>query len=225
MDWKEKLEQPEQLPGFTMANRQAGWEQLYLRLEKKPASKKMFFWIAAASILFLVSLLFLIPAGKKTQPGIAFNPSITQKATTPGKEHVAVVQLAQILQLKQQKNFVKPQVSNKKNTKYLAASTSEKDSAEVIAANEIIRTDSTIASLPLPDSPAAYTSTKEKKRLRIIHINELGVPDEEEIGLMNAPDKQSFRFSIGNQEVFDNRVPVNDHHKKGLLRIRISSQN
>jgi hypothetical protein len=225
MDWKEKLEQPEQLPEFTMTGRQAAWEQLYLRLGKKPASKKIFFRIAAASMLIFISLLFLVPAGKKTQLGITFNPLITQKETPQSKVHFAAVQPAQILQPKQPKNFIKPPVSNKKNTILQAASSSEKDSSGVIAANEIIRADSTVASLPSTDSPATYSAVKEKKRLRIIHINELGVPDEEEIGLMNVPDKRSFRFSFGNQEVFDNRVPVNDHHKKGLLRIRISSQN
>ena len=225
MDWKEKLEQPEQLPGFTMTGRQAAWEQLYVRLEKKPASKKIFFWITAASVLLLISVLFLVPAGKKIQSGNAFNPSVTQKSTPPGKEHLIAVQPEQIIQPKQSRKLEKPLLSNKKNTMYQAASTAEKEPSRIVAPTEIIREDSMTAALPLTDSSANYTATKEKKRLRIIHINELGVPDDEEIGLMNAPDKRSFRFSFGNQEVFDNRVPVNEHHKKGRLLIRISSQN
>ena len=57
-NWKSKLEELESLPGEAMLDNNLAWEKLHARLQGKNRERKpLWYWIAAAAVLFL----FMIP--------------------------------------------------------------------------------------------------------------------------------------------------------------------
>lgn len=182
-NWKDTVEQLTQLPGEPAFDKTAAWEKLQKRLYKKTNTKKIIWYrLAAACLLagFIAGAIFFT----KQEPGIAV-------VVNQHKNKIEAVQQPSIIQKENKNNSINGiltdknstiQVAVKKDKKMIAASTSTTDLATVELTNliqqEVPVTELQIVQHLNTDTAASFTATASavNKKLKVVHINELGLP-------------------------------------------------
>ena len=74
---------------------------------------------------------------------------------------------------------------------------------------------------PLPASYGVVMAKPEKKKLRVVHVNELGDPVEESTGIEHNVSTHYFRIRFANQEVYTSH-PVSTEKGITILKIKTS---
>ena len=206
--WKNKLEDVSNLSGETLTDKNAAWEKLHSRLRQNPRHIGPAWYWAAAACLLLAILVPLMTANKKQDSLVENSPAQIQskKATVPeilpSKEN-AVVDISSSL------------IENKKTINQGIQTRSSKSSAnnivkkeETVSANfndqKYIQLEPAISLPPVIDSPVETTLAVSpfKKKLRVVHINELGDPGEETLNIARYYERRSFQVKLINQEVY-----------------------
>lgn len=212
--WKSKLEELESLPGEAMPDKNASWEKLHAKLEgKKPVKKPLWYWLAAASVLFFLIIAFFI-SNKKTErlPGIALKqtqheskrefpkkdiPAKTENhnkdsftvknSTLPGKSVPVIFDKAN-------ETAYKNITGNKKNEirLYDTVSTHNKITVTINNSLQSIDTLSNTASI----IPA-------KKKLAVVHINELSEPGNMPQIVRNLEKPAVHFLTLGSGQVYN----------------------
>ncbi|HEY5465203.1 MAG TPA: hypothetical protein VIJ95_18220 [Hanamia sp.] len=212
-NWKSKLDNLDSLPGENMPDKNEEWEKLYARLGGKKRSKKaVFYWAAAACILFALMI-----------PSLYFKNNNHQLSNTQMKKNNI-----------ESDNY---RIKNSSN-KIIDKKDSALISRSALSANDQIKTEMTSPKkikkniyekqmnlLRLPDtistknllaetksnslSPidtfsSLATSIPTKKKLKVVHINELGDPVEALPDIVRNTDKHSFQFKIASQGIYIN---------------------
>jgi hypothetical protein len=204
--WRNKLDDLEHLPGSAF-NRDATWDKLYGRFQGNKKSKKIFwYWIAAACLL--LGLMITILNYQQTTP----QASAKETAIKQAKEIKKPVLKAEEVNKNENENnleLIKNKIvttSNKpiqRNRHIMHTGIVTKVQPGNVVINypekeplvkplQIINTNSTTAILP------------PKKKLNVVHINELGDPVIETSDITRIPDMHSFQLKFGNGEVLSN---------------------
>ncbi len=212
--WKSKLEELESLPGETMPDKNAAWEKIHARLDGKTSERKpVWYWIAAASVLFLFMIPFFISNKKNHQlsdTGLKQNQYERKQNQQEKQVPVATVNphkysfTAENTALPKKNLPVIFDKSNKKGFKNIAEN--KKDQLRlydtVNTQNQITKT--TNNALQIIDSASGIASIMPaKKRLPVVHINELGEP-ENPPQVARSSEKPSVHFlKLGSEEVYN----------------------
>lgn len=204
--WRNKLDDLEHLPGSAF-NRDAAWDRLYGRLQGNKKSKKIFwYWAAAACLLF--GLMITILNYQKTTPQASTNETAIRQA----KEIKKPVSKAEEVNKNENENHVEliknkivttSNKLNQRNRRIIQTEIAIKvqpgnvvinypEKGPLVKPLQIINTNSTTAILP------------PKKKLNVVHINELGDPVIETSDITRIPDMHSFQLKFGNGEVLSN---------------------
>jgi hypothetical protein len=213
-NWKSKLEEIESLPGETMPDKNAAWEKIHARLEGKSHERKpVWYWIAAATILFLFIIPFFISnknndqmayrlekqTQSKTKPNEA-DRHLTVKTVNPAKDSfttenpVATKKTLTVIFNKSNETENKNIAGNKKEQARL--------SDTVNTQNQI--TETTNNSLPVKDTSSGLASIMPvKKRLPVVHVNELGEADDEPQVAGNSERPSVHFLKLGSEEVYN----------------------
>ena len=78
-NWKNKLEDAGALSSFLLPDKNAAWEKLHGRLHEQPAKKRAgWYWLAAACIIALISVPFLLLT-KKQAVNTVINKPVNSK--------------------------------------------------------------------------------------------------------------------------------------------------
>ncbi|MEP7231048.1 MAG: hypothetical protein ABI691_12395 [Ginsengibacter sp.] len=218
--WKGKLEQLENLPGETF-NKEASWDKLHSRLKKKPVSRKVFWYWAAAACL-LPALLTPWFLSNKKEPLIVKNIQEQQKIqfTAPVllptyKDSISVTSSLHVkrklaLGSIKSREIINTTVANK----MLKIENAEIGKvSEKIARPEMLNP----AANPADTESAISSPVAAKKKLRVVHINELGDPIEE-IVATHKTENHSFQLKFANQEVYVN--PAGDSRNGGVILLK-----
>ncbi len=218
-NWKNKLEELESLPGETMPGKNTLWEKIHARLEgKRPERKPVWYWIAAACVLFLFMIPNFISNKKNDQLSDAkskqhqsetkqnaLEKDVPVKAENPNKDSFTAESSA-----RPKKNlavtFDKPNETSHKNI-------AENKKGQfrlydtVSTGNQIPETIDN--SLPVTDTSSSFASIiPAKKRLPIVHINELGDPDNA-LQVARSSEKPSVHFlKLGSEEVYNSSASI-----------------
>jgi hypothetical protein len=209
MSWKNKLEDVDSLSSATLTNKNATWEKLHARLHQQPRrTRAVWYWAAAACLLTAV-IVPLITTNKK-QPEIVTNntvPVSTNKATAqqqlPVNENVPTVVPADnnnktvTIQTDQPINY-------KKINSGIAPVKSTIDPGVFIEQEDIPAT-TTISITPVQIPVTETTTTvvvSEKKKLKVVHINELGDPVSEPRTRLHPDDYGVIQFKLIDQQVY-----------------------
>ncbi len=206
--WKNKLEDAESLSGETLTDTNAAWEKLHARLSEKPRRIRAVWYWAAAACLLLAIIIPMMTATKK-QPGLAKNNT---EQTQPKKSTAPEA-------APQRKNEVvdaTPVEMQKKNLLKTPEQMSEKKDAAI----DIVQEEATVSTgfndqqniVPPPiilPQPLADTSTittlamlPAKRKLKVIHINELGDVIEVPANIARNTDYHTFQFGLIGQQVY-----------------------
>ncbi|MEO7960622.1 MAG: hypothetical protein ABIR19_03690 [Ginsengibacter sp.] len=224
--WKSKLDDLESLPG-EIFNKDALWDRLHIRMQQKHGNKKAaWYWAAAACLLtaLLIPLLFskkngntivksnpaqqtiqtpatnVLPEGKKDSFGF-----ITTIAAENKKPANLFENTEKMIAPANHKVLTFENVPVKKNKEELVEPVVIKEAVE-----------------PLGTNSNAVALVPGKKKLRVVHINELGEPaDKPPAMTAQKTEHHSFQLKLANQEVFVN--PSGAYTKTGFTIL--SSKN
>jgi hypothetical protein len=205
--WRNKLDELEHLPGSVFI-KDAAWDKLYGRLRGNRKSKKIFwYWIAAACLLLglLITLLNYDkntsqPANKETaikkQPKEIKKPVLkVEEVTKNENENSAELIKDKIVTtsnrpVQRNRRITPTEVPTKVHRDDVVISDPENE--PVVKPLQIINTNATTAVLP------------QKKKLNVVHINELGDPVIKSSDITRVTDIHSFQLKFGNGEVLSN---------------------
>jgi len=215
--WKSKLEELASLPGEAMPDKNRSWEKLQARLERRKHPKKpMWYWLAAASVLFFLMIAFFKFNKRSEQlPDIAFKQLHSETILdTSGQSASAKIKNHDKDSFTAKKPAVAPKqlpaVFHKPNETAHKNITVKKDKLRVY---DTVSTENHIAainnSLQAVDTSSNVTSTiPAKKRLPVVHINELGEADNRP-QIARSAEKPTVHFlTLGSGEVYIGSAPL-----------------
>jgi len=222
--WKSKLEGLEYLPGETF-NKDIAWDKLYERLRGKQGNKKtLWYWIAAASLLFV--LVITLVSYYKDNPKLSHKEIVIKKSTqksvhTPFNVDINNDKNINPVQPAKDRNIV---VKGKFYKKIYHVSSAELVSkAHMNDTSSIYLQNAVIKSLPKIDiTPGMATALPEKKKLNVVHINELGDPVTEFPNVVRKTDKH-FTIKLADEEVFAAPSVASKTTGFSILKTKLSS--
>lgn len=208
-NWSRKLEDLDSLAEATMFDKNASWEKLFVRLGgKKRGKKAIWYWVAAACILFALMIPLLFSSNKIHRSG---KDAISQR------QPEIKTFMRKMPDKTDSIKTVNPALSGENGM--AIANKSYKTGNRVIFRKPInkIRLYDTVSMQNLVsgtvDNPiktidtAAYfaTTIPVKKKLPVVHINELGDPVNVPEEVARNSDNRSFLFlKLASQEVYSN---------------------
>lgn len=178
-DWKKRLEALENLPAEPL-DKNAAWEKLYGRLDKKPRRKiAMIYWVAAASLLIAFLLIKFVnrPVDKSTPEILVKKEKEPVKQTVPEPNINIPGEYVIASQPSTKKSVAlisKKQITNS-NTAAIADS---------IIPDKTEPTDSLQIAVTTAEenlTPVSPNVVSPKKRMKMVHINELGNTPKEDV--------------------------------------------
>jgi hypothetical protein len=207
-NWKDKLDDVDSLSSVTLPDKNAAWEKLHSRLHQQPRrSRAVWYW--AAACLLIAVIIPLLTTNKKHPETVTNNtvPPTTNKATPqqqlPVKENVPTVAPADNNNKTVTIQTDQP-INHKKINSGIAPVKSVIASVEFKEQKDIAATP-TISILPV-QIPITETTTAvaitEKKKLKVVHINELGDPVLEPRNTVPPDDYSAIQFKLINQQVY-----------------------
>jgi len=217
--WRSKLDELELLPGAPFKG-DAAWDKLYGRLAGNKKSKKIFwYWMAAACLLAGLIVTFLNQRKTISQPE-HHETAIKQ----PKKTDILVVRTNKYenrIESIQDKIIRRSDKPVQRNRRILLTQVSAK-----VQSNESIIDDPEqhLIAKPLQivrNSTAAVVLPK--KKLNVVHINELGDPVVESSDVTRIEDIHSFKLRFGNGEVFSNPPVVSKPPGIIILKTKTAS--
>lgn len=205
--WKGKLEGLESLPGETF-NKEAAWNRVHECMQEKNSNNKaIWYWAAAACLVIAFTSWFF---SQKDEPALVKSnpvkekgqPAVAQDVITNMKDSIVSISLKPV---KRNINATSIAITHKivapggRTTAIVETLAIKKDKEEFIT-SEI----NDNSSVPADAQMNIIAVIPLKKKLRVVHINELGDPVEEAPAIAHKTDIHSFQMKFGNQEVFVN---------------------
>ena len=189
-NWKNKLEELDYIPDAESLNKNASWDKLQNRMQKKTKRTKVgWYWLAAASFIFIfISVALFFNREQTVTANILnsknnMNPSpqnFKEKNISPIKEDI---KKKETIVLVDDKMKIK-QTSLPVNKKILdivdALITNETAAANNINQQKILPKIITTNKTEIDSTAIVATGIiPQIKKLKVVHINELGIPEDE----------------------------------------------
>jgi hypothetical protein len=207
--WKNKLEELDSFPGETF-NKEAAWEKLHGRIQESREKNTVWYWAAAACLLLAVFSPWFF-ADKKEHELVKKNS--VQKQTQLPSSHLSaksnIDTVAALYSLSTEKKL--PAFSVEKRNKInspvnhkitpvetVTGETGKEDMVQKITNNAVVPVSTTISIVAI---------LPEKKKLKVVHINELGDPVAETPNIARFADRHTFQLKLINQEVYTSSLP------------------
>jgi len=210
-NWRGLLENADHFPNETLHNKNEAWEKLYARLHNKPRYKlASWYWVAAICLLAVTITVLLVMNKQKNQPLVINHPSpVNNPVPAIAKKSIEENNRKLVPIPKQQEQLV----SNPRLKKNTTAVKIESTLSSLVLDSTINSSPAKIAvtSNPHFDSSiiAPITAVTAKKKLRVVHINEMGQPVEESTANKSI-ERHGFEFRIINNEVYNPSAPANN---------------
>ena len=222
--WRNKLDELEHVPASTF-NGEAAWNKLYGRLRGNKRGKKIFwYWVAAASLL-LGLIITLVNQNKSIS-----DPENKETAIKKAKEIDEPV--LRIDETNKERHATDTQLMN---DKIVSASNKPAQRIRRIVAtgitgkgqsNDVVIKDPGQEPIAKPLQIVKNSGTAAvppKKKLNVVHINELGDPVTESSDVTRIEDIHSFKLKFGNGEVFSNSPVVSKPPGVIILKTKTAS--
>ncbi len=203
LHWKQKLEDTTKVSAGQPFNKSVAWNKVQQRLQAKPKRRKTTLYWAAAACLLPLLIWLLIPAHQPQKSLVKNNHQdpVTTKPTTEDE----TPKHQQILVKKTTRSIIKKglkkaliSIAKADESKSKLPEASHDSATQPLRALTIDNSDSTIANIP----PVAST----KKKLQVVHINELTEPVEATPVLTHTISAHPFPFGIARGEAHGNNI-------------------
>jgi hypothetical protein len=208
--WRNKLDELEHLHASAL-NKDAAWDKLYGRLLGNKKSKKIsWYWIAAACLLFGLIIALMNYQKSTSQPG---NKETAIKQPTEIKQPVLKIEEinknenengGELMKDKIVTTSNKPIQRNRRITPIEVATKVHPDDVVIsYPEKELV-----VNSLQIINTNPATTVLPQKKKLNVVHINELGDPVIGNPDVVHNTDVHSYRLKLASGEVFTNPAVI-----------------
>ena len=221
--WKNKLEALDNLPEETL-NKPAMWAKLHERLQENRSRKKAVWYSAAAACLILIFFISWLFIGNKETSLVENNRRQKPQGSsrTPEKLTDSMVVISKQIQT-DKKHLVINKAINKKR---------QIPATDHVAADDIVVTGPNVIAVPepkynssyKPDTIAIIAALPVKKKLRVVHVNELGKPMEEQTEFVRNNLAPVFQTEPLAGNVFS-RFIVTRNASDNILKIKLSPSN
>ena len=203
-DWRNKLDELESIQGEVF-NKETSWNKLHERLYSKRGNRKAIWYWLAAACLFFVLFISLFMSHKKEN-------ILVKNNLDSNKNNPFLVQ--RIPMIDKDTSQVVSSVSNKNKLTVHSIHATNKRNTDVdhnIIVNEMIQNKNEentipqvniIAVTPVDSVISIATNIPQKKKLKVVHINELGDPVSESPNIARYNEQHSFQFKFMSQEVY-----------------------
>lgn len=204
-NWKIVLEDPDNFPAETIRNKNEAWEKLYSKLHKKLQPKLFaWYWSAACFLVIAIGAVMIFVSKEKHQPELFTDSSPVKVQIPVGKETTVS---------SEQKN-TEYKLSQPKQKRHTIVSASKNNRMNTIqSVNKNLITDSIIKQLPqlvntsnpLYDSinKGIVAATPARKKLKVVHLNEIGQPAVEPTVNNRFLEKRGFELKIMKSETYN----------------------
>jgi len=229
--WKNKLDRLDNLPGEPWTGKNAAWDTLYARMHQKPKRKASPWWLAAAIFGLLVLISFLLTTHKKA-PALVKNNSLPVHAGSPAPvpvlpEHAASV--AFVRQSPAESALVIKSAPLNNNHQPAIKPPAPRPAGLPPTANSPANTMAMLQTGTIPlttNTPLpAGAAIQPKKKLQVVHINELNGPPEQDTPLAHGSNKRLFRISLPKMDMSSSASLDKQGDDYDWLKIKIPIQN
>ncbi|MEP6725763.1 MAG: hypothetical protein ABJC98_08110 [Bacteroidota bacterium] len=222
--WKSKLEQLDSLQEDSIRDKNISWEKLHDRLHEKPRRNKIVWYWAAACLVLLAGFPWLL---KKSSIGPVVKNIVQQKQNPTPVTPVKTTNEAQ-LPLISSKPFPEKEVIPRtaKSTRYTNKKNkiNDPDAIMTIAIKPATANEQVI--VHVPDTVVAFTAMiSTKKKLPVIHINELGKQEQENARFASRNQWPSFQIKFLNQDNYSGTSLPAGNTAQDMLKIKIPFKN
>ena len=220
--WKNKLAGLDKLPGEA-CDQNAAWERLHARLQEKPVRKQYTWYWAAACLLLVTALSLLLTKHTDTLPAKDFvqQPSTTSPLPlaadkTDHLPNIASGPAGKEIVKQHTAGAVKHLVNDKRIKKLQPVAVGNR---EAVA----IPPDIVVA---VPDTQTATAAVvPAKKKLPVVHINELGKQERENARFASENHWPSFQIKFFNGDSYSGAPLPAGGTTQEMLKIKIPLKN
>jgi hypothetical protein len=218
------------LPDQLLTDKNASWEKLHGRLHAKPRRiKPLWYWVAAACLLVAITIPFLIAHKKqealvKNEPAKAIlkkpaSAASAVKEITPVAVFVDPVEKKQIATQASFPGSVKNKEEKIKNERTIAAK--GLDEPIITQQNPIVLPQPIVETIAVSNPTIAAAP----KKLKVVHINELGTPVMLPYNLAHVADYGPVQIKLINQEIYNNSSSPSNNTSFSIFKTRNSPSN
>lgn len=209
--WKIKLEDLAHLPGEDF-NKEVSWNKLHERLQNKKKRVPAWYWAAAACLVFALMIVWMTK--NETMQSQLPNDKIAVKQ--PGKINKEVIPDKDIASVEIRPGTIKEKTKrankiNQKQNRLIVSATISKPTFVDVTTVDLKNESFANSSLVSNTSLATSLKPVEKKKLNVVHINELGGPATDLPLVAHRIDKKAFQFEIAKGEVVSNPSGVSQN--------------
>ncbi len=227
-NWRSKLDELESLPGEAILDKNASWEKLHEKLKGGKSNRKAtWYWVAAASVLvvLMISLLNLIKEDHHLPKNLTVlkqpdkptsSPSPAAKKDSGEGINPALLETNKTITFENKKDKINHSAisANVKNFIHVPDTASAHDAIA----------QSSDSVLQPADNILATAIISAKKKLPVIHINELDNSFEEEISVSHNNDRHFF-VRLNNRDASSNTSIRKNYSPDNIFKINLSPQN
>ena len=228
--WKSRLEDTAILAQTSGTDTNELWQKLYARLEVKPRCNNVaaWYWLAAACLMAAILLPLFNnnvtkkeiskTAGIKEPPAPATLKSTNMFSAAPVKKSGPVVEKAQTLKI----------VNKNASTSIVPVNRVQKAVITItlpIVQNDIQPLPNTVIAASNKAVAIATARTVLKQKLKVVHINELGYPEEVTHREEHLADYRSIRFNPVNPETYTSILSAQNISDLNFFKTKTSPSN
>jgi hypothetical protein len=194
LNWKDRLEDLDSHALDQNADPSATWERLRARLHKKDKrQKQLWVWIAAACIFFAILFSWIYKDAGKNDVVNAFKVetavSVVKSATenTDGQKTI----------IKEEPPIATRENVQKRKNKGLKINHQDPVVEDESVSEDQLRIETTNSEKPVDTFTSIAASLPEKKKFKLVHINELANPYRELMETKDPKETMAVIFDIG----------------------------
>ena len=207
-DWISRLDGLDHAAGEAGLDKSAAWDRLHTRMQSKQRKSKAGWYWASAACLLAACLIPALLTHKQKYTGVHISPAVaSHHLDTPA----TLVLSKKEAPVKVLKEMNKPVAAQQEVAAILPALIHPVNPTNITAAlkkDTLQITDTMLAAVPISTTP---------KKMRVVHINELG---EATVSEVVYPEYKPFTISINNPVSWGNQTIANN-----TLNIHLSPKN
>ena len=218
--WRNKLDELKNLPGEMVPDNNALWERLYERITPERKSRKAkWYWLAAAFLSFalLASFYFIGKTSKEIkanvgQPVAQSNPAIATPSAKAQSRKTSAIAAENTVSISNRK-------LDKKDKKIIQKQTHLLHLTDTVSSGNLVQAINNDSVKIVKLSHDLVVNIPAKKKLKVVHVNELGDKVEEFPSIEPNVSLHYFRVKFANQQVYTS-PPSSNENTNGILELK-----
>lgn len=224
--WKNKLDELDHLPGEPVHDKASSWKKLHDRIREKPHHNRMIWYWAAAACVILIGGIQWIMVNQKDDKLVNDTRKYESKQSSNKsvivKEDPVVDPTNIIIE-----NNQKAPVTVKNKTRHRNLTDTVLTDELVVTTLDTIKEQSPeimVNTMKPADTISIVAGTSVKKKLRVVHINELGNPEKDEMRFAGNTPSPAFQTKFINQDGLSS-FSLSRNSSDNLVKIKLSPSN